>query len=410
MKRYSLPPLLCLLTLSTLLLAACTQASEQKVFPQEYRLTGERVPHIPAYSSLSEIKNGILISISYVGIQTYSAIDYSSLHSLIGQSDSRIFQTIHSSSPYHIYVMEVDNKNMIRKYEIDSLGLPRLLQTGFIGVDISMHCPYILRDSLIVYDEFVPEAAIKIHNLRTNMEERSLHYGTTSLNDRFFDKNMGGLYSNDSCIVFAYKYQDRIDFYDWQLNLKRSINNQKSAPVIDTTCVPFPPEDIYYYGNSYMGRNYFYTLYRGVSNKVFRSDSLLIDKNNNIYLYGLTCDVLEVYELNGEPVCRFHFDDIAPGPFIVDEEQNRLFSTRGGGNPLVYQLQGLPKNGKKYPEYKYIASSLPSTPEPQIFERINSFRRILYEPDVSPSYLVFFNGNIACVVTKAKRVMLEEDK
>jgi hypothetical protein len=403
MKYNLLFNLLCLLASAILFPNACTHAPEQKTFPQEYRITGVHYPIFWGSIRDLELKNGFLItlSLSNSSVQVYSAADFSYIHIFEGREEtgsSKMNQFVKSSTPY-LYVMNVDNKNAIRKYEIDLLGQPVLLQTGFTGVSNAMNRPYVVHDSLILYDEFIPEASLKIRNLHTNSEERALPYGATSLEDRFIDKNMGGLYANDSCIAFVYKYQDRIDFYDWQFNLKQSINHQKSDPVIypyETKTHKLPPQNVLYYGNSYMGQNYFYTLYRGVSNKVFRSDSLLTDKNFNTYVYGLKRDVLEVYDLDGSPVGRFRFDDVSPSVFVVDEEQNRLIGHRSYYDSLlVYQLQGLPKNGKKYPESvtQHHHSSLPAIPEPEKPKAYLSNVAFNGQPDIAPIYFVYMGMN-----------------
>ena len=393
MKRYLLFPLFCLLTLCVLFSTSCRQVPEQKPFPQEYRLHSERISQhyfIDPYSM--ELKNGFLVFCSSY-IQIFSAIDYAYLRAFGGRhlpNGFQLPQIVKSSSPF-LYVMDVNHKNEIRKYQIDSTGQPILLQSCFAGISSSMNRPYILHDSLIVYDEFIPEASIKIHNLFTNSTECVLPYGTTSYNERFFDKNMGGLYANDSCIVFAYKYQDRIDFFDWKLNLKKSVNNQQKEPEIS---IPNWRNNISYYGNSYMGQNYFYTLYRGVSNKVFRSDSLLNHQFNNFYLYGITRDVLEVYEFDGKPVCRYYFEDVAPGVFAVDEELNKLVGFRIGFENalLVYQLQGLPKNGSKNSGtmVSFHGSTLPFNPEPVSDDEVVCFGSIISsEFDITPSYFIY---------------------
>jgi len=340
-----------------------------------------------------ELKNGFVIfSYSYM-IQIFSVSDPSFSHTL-GSRDIPVFKTpqiLRSSSPY-LYVMDVNNRNEVRKYSIDSLGQPILLQTGFAGVNTAMNRPYILRDSLIVYDEFAPEASLKIHNLHTNTEILTLPYGANSFGNPFYDKNIGGLYANDFCMAFAHKYQDRIDFYDWQFNLIRSVNHQKSEPVINTWTDGTPPDNTTYYGSSFMGRNYFYTLYRGVTNKVFRSDSLPIWGGLS-HIYGITRDVLEVYDMNGQPVCRFRFNDVAPEVFVVDEEQSILYGYRQAytATLLVYHLQGLPKNGKPYPKSPgAFVSPLPSL-EPDTLKEAVYFRTIGTRRDVAPDYFIRFS-------------------
>ena len=200
-------------------------------------------------------------------------------------------------------------------------------------------------------DEFIPEASVKMHNLHTNSED-----------------------------------------------LKQRVNDQKADPVIDQPELGtnmLPPKNVLYYGNAYMGRNYLYTLYRGVTNRVFRSDSIPVYEGRS-YMYGLTRDVLEVYELDGKPLCRFRFEDVSPAIFVVDEEQNRLLGYREAywDSLLVYPLQGLPKNGKRYPESEKLVHSsfLPKVPEP---ERPKTFiHDVLLSGrlDITPIYFVYEGG------------------
>jgi len=379
------------LVISALLICgqACNHVLDPKPFPQEYTLSSERVSLKEGVPRSMEIKNGFLLMLMKDYIYCYSIFDHSISYRSRSQINAQWYQFLGSSSP-HLYFMDVNNKNEIRKYGIDALGQTVLLQTGHAGMNTTVNRPYILHDSLIVYDEFIPEAAVKIRNLYTNAVTRTLPYGSTSLEDRFYDPNMGGLYANDSCIAFAYKYQDKIDFYDWQFNLIQSVNHQQSEPVIYKEESKYL-DNVHYYGYSYMGRNYFYTLYRGVRNKVFYADSLQIYKT--LYDYGMSCEVLEVYDLDGRAVCRFRFADMTPSAFVVDEEQNILLGQRLAypDSLLLYHLQGLPKNGSKYPDTeKNSCLSFPQLPPPEApkevvyYERYRSYDRRDY-----PTYWVY---------------------
>lgn len=388
--------LLCLLIVGLLISTSCRDVQEAKFLPLKYTLTSERIP-LDFFESFQpyvmELKNGFLIFNYFDVVQIYSASDYSFACNLSSRRTQPIFQTaqiLRSSLPY-LYIIDVNNKNEITKYSIDSLGQPTLLQTSYTGINIAMNRPYIVNDSLIIYDEFVPEAALKILDLHTNKEVQALPYGTTSIDERFYDKNMGGMYVNDSCIAFAYKYQDRIDFYDWTFNLKHSVNHQKSEAVINIPVDVYDrPENTIYYGSSYMGRNYFYTLYRGVTNKVFRSDSLLVLGSPGVYIHGIIRDVLEVYDLEGQPICRFSFNDVAPEVFVVDEEHNILYGYRQvySETLLVYSLQGLPKNNMKRPEYQRpLYSSLPFI-KPDTSKIISYFEAAGTSEGVAPVYWI----------------------
>ena len=380
MKRY------CLFS-SLIVCMACSPVPGRKSFPKEYILTSERIWMGSSISQIMELKNDFLICCSKANIFVYSALDYSLIYR---NRIDPVFRTpliIRSSSPY-LYIMDVNNKNEIRKFEIDVLGRSILLQTGYAGTANAMNRPYILQDSLILFDEFVPEASLKIRNMYTNSEARDYPYGSTSLDDRFFDQNMGGAYANDSCIAFAYKYQDRIDFYDWQFNLIRSVNHQQSKPLIHKEKRKYL-NNVHYYGYSYMGRNYFYTLYSGVSNKRFRSDSLQVFEE--FYEYGINRNVLEVYDLNGNPICRFSFDDIAPSKFVVDEVQNVLLGHRNAypDSLLVYRLRGLPKNGRKYPErIQTFHPFFPDLPPPDDLKEVVQYVRVGGEIEDYPWYYI----------------------
>lgn len=55
--------------------------------------------------------------------------------------------------------------------------------------------------------------------------------------------------------------------------------------------------------------------------------------------------VLEVFDLDGNPVIRYHMDGIAPSNFVVDEETFILYGLHYNFTPedhlLVYRLKGL---------------------------------------------------------------------
>jgi hypothetical protein len=86
------------------------------------------------------------------------------------------------------------------------------------------------------------------------------------------------------------------------------------------------------YTYSYIGKRYLYALFRGAPQKEYKDLS-----------YRGT--VLEVFDLDGNPVVKYHLDGLAPNFFVVDEATFTLYGGRNDGEPvdhlLVYQLKGL---------------------------------------------------------------------
>jgi hypothetical protein len=86
------------------------------------------------------------------------------------------------------------------------------------------------------------------------------------------------------------------------------------------------------YVYAYWGKRYLYALFFGTSWNEYRSRST----------HGT---FLEVYDLDGNPVARYHLEGRRPVYFAVDEETFTLYGTGEDGDPedhlLVYKLNGL---------------------------------------------------------------------
>ena len=239
-----------------------------------------------------------------------------------------------SNSPY-LYLFEVSSRELtavIHKMLLDST-LRLIEEESFLiekGLLTFMNRPIIRNDSLLVYDEFAPEAAIRVHHLHGELPVITWTYGTTpNTEQRFMDVNRGLLLANDSCVMFPYIYQDRIDIMEWNLALKESLNYQKGKPIIHTGS---PDNNVKYYTGSYLGEFFLYAFYSGMSDKELQA------KNG----VGHT---LEVFDMNGTPVYRYVFPEPLPFPFAVDERTFTLYgySIKNGMEDYisVYPLPGL---------------------------------------------------------------------
>ena len=235
--------------------------------------------------------------------------------------------------PY-FYFWDVSSRQstaVIHKMVLDSMALmtekdPFLVEKGYSF----MNRPVIRNDSLLVFDEFMPDQrAVRVHHLHGERPVTTWYYGLSSSNSHpFFDENMGTLLANDSCIIFIYRFKDRIDIMDWDLKLKKRMNYQRGKLAVHED----RSEMITYYSPSYLGDHFLYTFYMGMSIKE--------RQNRNVQSLDL-----EVSDLNGTSICHYTFSTPTPSIFAVDERTFTLYGYRGDNGMedciYVYQLSGL---------------------------------------------------------------------
>jgi len=189
----------------------------------------------------------------------------------------------------------------------------------------------ISNDSLLVYNEYFSAARLKVHHLGQDIPPISWEFGAYKgefntqeyLNQIQYDENRGISVSNDSCIMFLYSFKDRIDIMDWNFTLKKRLNYQKSNPVISKDN---SMKNIWYYGKSFLGKHFLYTLYFGVP-----FEEYLLNNYTG----------MEVFDLSGNPVCRYTFPQSDLASFVVDERSFTLYGYRGGDSISVYHLPWL---------------------------------------------------------------------
>ncbi|MCL2738334.1 MAG: TolB-like 6-bladed beta-propeller domain-containing protein, partial [Bacteroidales bacterium] len=226
-----------------------------------------------------------------------------------------------SNSPY-LYLTDLSFREttaLIHKMILDSTMRLKAVDTFRIdkGGYHSMNNMVISKDSLLVYDEFASAPVLKIHRLGRDVPAISWKYGNYEGDSRAylqqsqFDENRGMLAANDSRIVFLYTFQDRIDIMDWNFKPQRRLNFQKTKPVISKDN---RMDNVWYYSNAFLGQHFLYTYYYGVrfGEYMTRNDM-----------------VMEVFDLNGAPVCRYTFSRPMPAIFTVDERNFTLYGYRG---------------------------------------------------------------------------------
>lgn len=234
-----------------------------------------------------------------------------------------IFIQSTNNTPY-LYLTDMSMRQttaVIHKMILDSITQLKAISSYIVDKEgyNSMNNMVINKDSLLVYDEFASAPVLKVHHLGRNEPVKSWKYGAFEGNYNSaeyiaqiqFDENRGVHVANDSCIVFLYRYQDRIDIMDWNFKLKKRLNYQKNKPVIHKSD---PMDNVVYYSNAFLGERFLYAFYHGMSFKEHLTAS------------GQRMDV---FDLNGTPVCSYTFCWPAPVIFTVDERTFTLYGYRG---------------------------------------------------------------------------------
>jgi hypothetical protein len=236
------------------------------------------------------------------------------------------------TSPY-LYLCDVSSRQkmtVIHKMELDSSA--RLIEIGTFTVDTDynpMNRSVIRDDSLLVYEEYAPNRrALKVHHLKKDHPVITWEWMTSPPAKPSVEENDGILRANNSCIMFIYRVQDRIDIMDWDLTFKKRINYQKGKPVMPTDW----RDNIKFYVRSFLGEHFLYAFY----SDMYESER----KAKNIVSLAL-----EVFDMNGTPVHRYTFCEPTPTTFAVDERTFNLYGYREGGGMedsiSVYHLSGL---------------------------------------------------------------------
>ncbi|WP_147381159.1 hypothetical protein [Parabacteroides sp. AM08-6] len=148
--------------------------------------------------------------------------------------------------------------------------------------------------------------------------------------DYYADIDMKRVYANDSRVIFCYGYKKQIDFMDFKFNLINKVQFKFENPTyIDSKN---QGEVNFSYVCSYLGKHYFYTLFVGTPS----------DKQRTLSSKG---NFLEVYDLNGNPITRYHLKGKLPVYFAVDEKTFTLYGPETCDEPekhlLIYKLKGL---------------------------------------------------------------------
>jgi len=318
------------------LFIACT--SHNLEFPREATITQELMPLQGITCPMQlEIKSPFLIvrntnrEDSLFHIYNLKNHELTSAFGMIGRGPNEFIAAWLLNTPFSDFLIyEIESANMVHQFGIKEDGTPVFKgakQPNY--VDGAVNAAFI-NDSLYVIDgQWTPN--LLLLTFSDEVPRKIRQYRDPNIIYNALDPNYGRVYANDSRIVFCYDYKKQIDFMDIDLNLMKSVIFKYDVPAnIAVGAEGRNTNHCYTY--AHLGKYYLYASFRGATSKEYNDPSF-------------RGTILEVFDLEGNPVIKYHLDGLAPNFFVVDEETFTLYGGRYDGEPvdhlLVYRLKGI---------------------------------------------------------------------
>ena len=224
----------------------------------------------------------------------------------------------------------IGDKHMFYRFSLNKEGQPMFCDVKEPKYVNAINEAAFISDSLFVVDAMYTGSNIYLLSLQDELPKKSWTYRNPDMKDYYSDPNMGRLYANQSRIIFCYGYKKQIDFMDIDFNLINSVKFKFNNPTFISSQNQGDVNVSYVY--SYLGKRYLYSLFFGTS----------WNENRANFTRGI---FLEVFDLEGKPVARYHLKGRRPVYFAVDEETFTLYGAGEDGEPedylLMYKLNGL---------------------------------------------------------------------
>jgi hypothetical protein len=315
------------------LLSACSSGDPQ--FPREETLTQGLMPLQGITDPVRvEVKHPFLIlqnrtrADSLFHIYDLSDYELKSVFGTKGRGPDEFLLPWLFHTPFpDVLIRDSDDINKIYRFGIDREGQPVFKDVKQAGYMESITDAAFINDSLYVIDAKYMAPSLYLLSIRDRLPRKTRQFRNPGILDYYVDPDMANAYAGESRIALCYGWKKQIDFMDTGLNLIKRLKFKFDGPsVIENEG---DVKAAYVYG--YFGKRYFYTVFFGTSWKEHRAS-----------YRGTT---LEVFDLDGNPVARYHLDGVSPGYFAVDEEAFTLYGAGDGGGLedylAVYKLKGL---------------------------------------------------------------------
>ena len=309
-----------------------TCSPSDPIFPLEEILTQDLMPlQGVTCPELLEVKHPFLIlqndkrTDSLFHIYDLNNYELKSAFGTIGQGPNDILGPWLFATQLSDLLINDVLKKVIYQFGINEQGQPVLKdikKPKFIG---NISDAAFINDSLYVVDARILAPSLYLFYLTDELPQKTRKY--RNMKNYMIDPDIAEVFANENRIALCYGYKKQIDFMDTDLNLIKRVKF-KYVPSSFLSCEDRRKS----YSTGYLGKRYLYALFLGTEGEIY-ADLSFRDA------------VLEVFDLDGNPVIKYRFDGLFPSRFVIDENTFTLYGCRFDGQPedylLVYKLKGL---------------------------------------------------------------------
>lgn len=265
-------------------------------------------------SDLAIVKNNIIFqSISSdTLIHIYQIPDFHLLKSFghIGEGPMELLNPqLYKSINNQILIGGFNRGMNAYHYNLDSNNIDKQREYIILNTNEPMNNVYSYNKHLLYNNIF--QLNICKYNFENQLTDILYSFSKDDHSESFFYSNKGILVANDSIMVYAYFYKDRIDFIDFEGDLQKSILGENQKPRININNFK---SNTTTFVNAFASKSYIFLLYRG--------------KNYEDFMKNPYEDKLLIYDNHGNYVNEYRFD-ISPILFAFDEENNTLYGYNG---------------------------------------------------------------------------------
>lgn len=330
---------------------SCTQSEVTELrFDQEINLTGKTIPVTDSiyfrYPFRIRKKDSLLYILDlhgpdfYCHTLSYPAMTLTTSLARTGNGPEEFLSVmnIRSDQDGAIYLLDA-NKKAISVYNPENYSLFRRINLSdnlMRSLDFTL-----INDSLFAIPDYTGACRINIVDSRGNIQKRLFNIPTKKRKDpdrsdivlaqawrSFVDYN-----PENGILAMATQLGQVIEIYNLKTNEIINILYGKSGePEYVDQGAYAVPNGIMGYSDVQVGRDRIYTLFWGTSFKDIRKNPLHRMEGGNI---------LQIFNLNGEPIIQYILDRYITG-FTIDETNNRLLGLDVNNNQPVVEYQFLP--------------------------------------------------------------------
>jgi hypothetical protein len=213
------------------------------------------------------------------------------------------------STTKDLFLRGYNNYFVIKRFSVDSEANLHLKETYNLAQSAlrnPLNSPSIVRDSLLLFNEFPAQSRLVKYNLQTNQVS-----GIISISDKpnetLVSEARGSLIANDSTLAYAYLLMDKIDLYDvTTMKLRTTLIGGKYKDITGEGNITAASV---YYGRVYGGSRYFYAMYAHGESSGNKEAKISLD----------------IFDYAGTPKVRVFFS-VTPEIFTVDEMNGYLYA------------------------------------------------------------------------------------